>query len=263
MPAPTRVGWNVPRSIVAPADFHVVADLDVTELRRFNVLAFLRSVAEAVGADHGPRLKNDPVAEDRVVVKNGVRMQGYVVAETAVAADDRPGVQPATAPMTPPSPTETKGNMLASAPTWTVGWTYARGSIPCGGGSGRPCSFCTMATKAVKASATWMTMKRCPSLASEFGDAGRQGGGRHHGRRPACLEKAEIAFVLDEGDVFRPGLGHRPGARADDRVRVAVDLTLYQRRQRANGDIHVGPPFLPREGPPAPAKGGGSETAGL
>ena len=37
----------------ASADFHVVADLDMAELRHLDVFAAVQAVAEAVGADDG------------------------------------------------------------------------------------------------------------------------------------------------------------------------------------------------------------------
>ena len=56
----------------AGADLHVVADLDVAELRHLDVPAVLHAVAEAVGADHGVGVDDDPVAEDGVVVQDRV-----------------------------------------------------------------------------------------------------------------------------------------------------------------------------------------------
>ena len=81
-------------------------------------------------------------------------MEGHVVAEAAVAADDRAAVQAAAGAEHAALADHGEGRMLASGPIWAVGWTKARGSMPWTGGSGWPCSFCTMATKADRASFT-------------------------------------------------------------------------------------------------------------
>ena len=62
--------------------------------------------------------------------------------------------------------------------------------------------------------------------AGEFGNVRREGGGRDDGRSPAGLEEAEVAVVLDEGDVLRAGFGHWPGG-PDDVPRVALDLAIH------------------------------------
>ena len=75
----------------AGADFNVVADLDVIQLRHLDVTAILLTEAKAIGAEDGPGMDDDTVAQHAAVVEDGVGIQGDVIAEPAVAADDGAG----------------------------------------------------------------------------------------------------------------------------------------------------------------------------
>src|SRR5205823_1172865 len=71
----------------AGADFHVVFDHHVADLRHFNVLAVHGAVAEAIGPDDAVRVDHDPLAEDRAVVQGDVRVECRVTPDPAVRAD--------------------------------------------------------------------------------------------------------------------------------------------------------------------------------
>ena len=79
----------------ASAHLHVIADFDVAQLRHFDVLAAFEPIAEAVCSDHGVGVDGDAVAEDGAVVQDGIGKKRDIVAELAMAADDRARVDAA------------------------------------------------------------------------------------------------------------------------------------------------------------------------
>src|SRR5205807_89304 len=78
------------------ADLHIVADLDVAELRHLDMLAVLEAIAETIGADHGVGMNDNAMADDGSIIEHGVRMDDHIVAEPAIATDKRTGAEPTT-----------------------------------------------------------------------------------------------------------------------------------------------------------------------
>src|SRR5713101_3459920 len=76
----------------AGADFHVVADLHMAQLRNLVVASVVQSITESVRADHRVGRNRDAMNQDSAVVKNGMGIEGDVVAEPAKSADHRSGV---------------------------------------------------------------------------------------------------------------------------------------------------------------------------
>src|SRR5712691_7076323 len=71
----------------AGADFHVVVDFHMSQLRHFHMRPVLRAITKSVRADHAPGVDDDPRAENGASVKNDVWMQFRVRADPAVRPD--------------------------------------------------------------------------------------------------------------------------------------------------------------------------------
>ena len=77
----------------ARADFHVVADDDVANLRHLAVDAAVLHVAETIRADHRVGVNADAPADFRARINHNVREQIHVVAEFGVVADEIAALQ--------------------------------------------------------------------------------------------------------------------------------------------------------------------------
>ena len=69
------------------ADFHVVADDDVADLRHLAVNAAVQHVTESVRADHRAGMDADALADFRARINRDVREQIHLVAELGIVAD--------------------------------------------------------------------------------------------------------------------------------------------------------------------------------
>src|SRR5439155_24781337 len=77
----------------ARADLHVVLNDDRADLRDLGVLRSVPAIAEAIRADDGAGVNDDPVADRHPLADDHLREQLAVVAEGDVAADVDAGVQ--------------------------------------------------------------------------------------------------------------------------------------------------------------------------
>ena len=50
------------------ADLTVITNLDVAQLRHLDVLAVLKTIAEAIGAQHGVGMNDDAITENRAFI---------------------------------------------------------------------------------------------------------------------------------------------------------------------------------------------------
>src|SRR5205814_9976474 len=82
----------------AGADFHIVADLDMAKLRNFDVAAILEPVAKSVSPDHRVRMDDDAIPQHRTVVKDGVGIDGHIIAEPTAATNRGSGIDAAARP---------------------------------------------------------------------------------------------------------------------------------------------------------------------
>src|SRR6266478_2213906 len=76
----------------AGADFHVIADLHMAQLRNFVVTSVVQAVAEAVRANDRVGVNRDAVAQNGAVIKDGMRIEDDIISEPAKSADHRSGV---------------------------------------------------------------------------------------------------------------------------------------------------------------------------
>src|SRR5207244_685152 len=79
----------------ARADFHVGADVHAALLRHLGVAAVLEPVAEAIRTQDGIGMNHRPSADARAVIKDRVRIDGHVIADPAIPADDHAAVNAA------------------------------------------------------------------------------------------------------------------------------------------------------------------------
>src|ERR1019366_6780570 len=75
------------------ADFHVVADDDISDLRHFAVNAAVLHVTEAVRANHRAGMNADALADFRMRINGDVRKQIHLVAEIGVVTDEVAALQ--------------------------------------------------------------------------------------------------------------------------------------------------------------------------
>ena len=75
------------------ADFHVVADDDVADLRHLAVNAAVLHITETVRANHRAGMNAHAPADFRVRINGDVRKQVHVVAELRIVADTIAGLQ--------------------------------------------------------------------------------------------------------------------------------------------------------------------------
>src|SRR5207253_1851461 len=73
----------------------VRAAFHVSELRHLDVPAVLQAITESVGADDGVGVDDSPVADHRVVVKDGVGVERDIVADPAKTPNYGSTVYPA------------------------------------------------------------------------------------------------------------------------------------------------------------------------
>src|SRR5690606_13012874 len=118
-------------------DLAVVADHHAALLRDLDPAPVVHGQAEAVGAEHRPRMHQHAPAQAHAAHQGHARDQPAAVADLAVLpdhaprADDRAGAA-ARAPMLQNASTCASGSTLADRSTAALAWTPGRGT---GGGS--------------------------------------------------------------------------------------------------------------------------------
>src|SRR5216683_5328114 len=73
----------------AGADFHVIADLHMAELRDFVVASVMQAIAESVRADHRAGMDRDAMTQNGAVIKDGMRIESDIISKPAKSADYR------------------------------------------------------------------------------------------------------------------------------------------------------------------------------
>ena len=213
----------------AGADLDVVGDLDVTELRNLDVPTVLEPVAEPVGPDHRLSVDDDAVAEDRTVVKDGVRKEGHVVAEPAIPAEDDAAMDTAAGP-----------DHAAGADDRERVDARVRADP----GRGIDVGFRVDPVRRRFTSAVQVSGdgdERSAGIGDpDQGLAVGRGGNRHDRRAgPRLVQIRKMSFVFGKRHMAVVGLVQAAGS-MDGHVAVPVDFPSHQGRQFADGARHRG-----------------------
>src|SRR5208282_2464870 len=77
----------------AGADFHIIADDDVANLRHLAMNAAILHVTKTVGANHGAGVNADAIPDFRARINRHIREQVHVLAEFGIVADEISALQ--------------------------------------------------------------------------------------------------------------------------------------------------------------------------
>src|SRR5262249_14198451 len=75
------------------SDLDVVGYLDASRVRNFDVPALALAVSKAVAPQNAARVHLDAIADNHVLVQNGVGMNRAVAPQFAAGSDDGPGIE--------------------------------------------------------------------------------------------------------------------------------------------------------------------------
>jgi hypothetical protein len=217
----------------ASADFNVVADFHMAQLRNFVMSAIVKPVAEAIGANHGIRVNSDSISENCAIVEDRVGIKGDILAEAAMTPYHDAGMDAAA---------------LADGAPFTDECEWKDADIG-------PHTDCRMNAS------PWIDADgrhgHGVSPALEMSDNGHESGERisdlnqrdsskghrwrcHGCGRFAVGQQRQMLVILDEGNVAGLGFLQGPGV-MNETLRVAQDMPANQVRQLPNGDAHGRP----------------------